>query len=325
MAESVTLDEVRRAAKALSAHVCRTPLRLSQPLSEHTGADVRLKLETMQDTGAFKLRGATYKLLCLDDEERSRGVVAVSTGNHGRGVAYAARRLGVRAAVFMSELVPNVKIEAIRALDAEVVIAGKNQDEAEEAALARVAEEGSIYVPPFDDPHVIAGQGTIGREIIDEAPDTDTIVVPLSGGGLIGGIAVAAKGMKPDIRIVGVSMEHGAAMVESQRAHKPVQVEEVPTLADSLGGGIGMNNAYTFDLVRDLVDELVLVSEDQIAEAMAWLYWNDRLVAEGAGAVGVAAVVNWLAGDLGKQAAIFVSGCNVDMRAFTDIVRKHKP
>ena len=323
MTLALSIAEIRQAATTIAPHVCRTPLRVSSGLSQYNGAEVLLKLETMQNTGAFKLRGATNKLLSLDDAERSAGVIAVSTGNHGRGVAFAAAKLGLRAVVCMSELVPTVKVEAIRALGAEMVITGKSQDEAEETALAMISELGLVYVSPFDDRHVIAGQGTIGLELMAAVPALDTIIVPVSGGGLIGGISVAAKALRPDVRIVGVTMDRGAAMYESIKVGKPVQVEEMVSLADSLGGGIGSNNRYTFDLVHALVDDMVLVTEAQIADAMAWLYWNERIVAEGAGAVGVAALLNGFAG--GGRTVAIVSGCNVDMTNFTEIVRERAP
>jgi len=325
MTATVTLDDITRAAEVITPHICRTPLRLSPGLSADTGTTILLKLETMQDTGAFKLRGATNKLLAMSEDERGRGVVAVSTGNHGRGVAFAARRLDVRAVICMSELVPAVKVEAIRAAGGEVIITGNSQDEAQETADRLIQDDGMVEVHPFDDPHVIAGQGTIGIELLREEPDLDTVVVPLSGGGLISGIALAIKSQHPGTRVIGVSMERGPAMYECQKAGKPIPVEEMSSLADSLGGGIGLNNAYTFAMVRDYVDDMVLVSEDQIAEAMAWLYWNDRIIAEGGGAVGVAALLNGKIDKLGEKAALVVSGCNVDMAKFTDIAARFAP
>ncbi len=317
---TVTMRDIYRARRLIGPLVRRTPLAPSPTLSALTGAAVHLKLETMQDTGAFKIRGATYKLMSLSEAERGRGVVTVSTGNHGRAVATAAKRLGVRAVICMSNLVPDNKVVSIRELGADVRIIGRSQDEAEVEAGRLVAEDGLVMVSPFDDPHVIAGQGTIGIELLEDLPEVDTVLVPLSGGGLIGGIALAIKTAAPEARVIGVSMDQGPAMYESQRAGKPVPVEEKPSLADCLGGGIGEDNRYTFDLVRDYVDDLLVVSEAQIAEAMAHVFHQERLVAEGGAVVGIAALLSGQANDLGDNVAVVVSGRNVDMKKFARIV-----
>jgi len=250
----------------------------------------------------------------------TKGVTCCSTGNHGRGVAYAARARGMRAVVCMSRLVPNAKVDGIRALGAEIRIAGESQDDAQVESRRLAQEEGLVEISPFDDPAVIAGQGTIGLELLAERPDLSTILIPLSGGGLAGGIAFAAKRIKPDIRIVGISMDRGAAMDASIKAGRPVEVTEVASLADSLGGGIGLENRFSFRLCRDHLDEVVLVTEEEIYRAMQVHYHEDRIVCEGASAVGAAAL---LAGKLGKidgQVASIVTGRNVDMNIFTDIV-----
>lgn len=316
----VTLSDVRAAQARLAGRVTRTPLRLSPYLSGRTGHPVRLKLETMQDTGAFKLRGATNALLSLSTEARAQGVLAVSTGNHGRGVAYAARILGIKCVVYMSELVPDVKVRAIRDLGAEVVITGRSQDEAEVVANARLARDGLTYIHPFDSAPVIAGQGTIGVEILEDMPDVANVLVPLSGGGLISGIAVAMKTLKPGVRIIGITMERGAAMVESLKAGKPVPVDEVESLADSLGGGIGLDNRHTFTMTQRYVDDTLLLSESEIAATMRTLFHEDRIVAEGGGAVGVGGLLSGRLTLADGPTAIVVSGCNVDMKRFLEIV-----
>lgn len=315
-----TLRDVHLARRRLSGLLRRTPLAESQSLSDRNAAPVRLKLESLQETGAFKLRGATNRLLCLSEEERHRGVVTASTGNHGRAVAFAARRLGMRAIVCLSELVPENKRQAIRALGAELRVIGRSQDEAGEEAERLVREEGLIYVPPFDDFDIIAGQGTLGLEIVEDFPEVEEVLVPLSGGGLIAGVALAVKGSLPGTRIVGISMERGPAMYHSLQAGKPVPVTEEESLADSLGGGIGLDNRFTFALVRDLVDEVVLLSEEEIASGMRHLFREERLVTEGGAAVGVAALLAAKAGGKGRATAVVVSGCNVDMDAFLSIV-----
>jgi threonine dehydratase len=319
MAE-MTQAAIWRARQAIAPFIQRTPLVRSEALSARLGRNVHLKLESLQTTGAFKLRGATNRILQLDDVERERGVVAVSTGNHARAVAHASRAQAVRAVVCMSPLVPANKVEAVRALGAEVQIVGRNQDEAEVVAKQLAAERGLTFVSPFDDPLVIAGQGTIGLELLEDLPALDAVLVPLSGGGLIGGIALALKSADPKIRVIGVSMERGPAMALSLAAGRPVAVEEEASLADSLGGGIGLDNRYTFALVRDLVDETVLVSEAEIAAAMRHCYWQERQIVEGGAAVGVAALLAGKSAPPGDNLVVLLSGGNVDMQRFTEIV-----
>ena len=318
--DHITLRDLYLARARIASGIRRTPLVASQSLSAPGSARISLKLETLQDTGAFKLRGATNFIRASGDAVRARGVVTVSTGNHGRAVAHAARRVGARAVICMSDLVPRNKREAIQALGAEVRIIGRSQDEAEVEAQRLVAEEGLTLVHPFDEPLVIAGQGTIGIEILEDQPEVDTVIVALSGGGLISGIALALKAANPGTRVVGVTMEQGAAMYESVHAGRPVEVEEAASLADSLGGGIGLENRYTFELTRALVNDYVLVSESEIARAMRHLYFNERVIAEGGGAVSVAAVLADKVPDLAGNVVCVVSGGNVAMAAFTRIV-----
>jgi threonine dehydratase len=312
MQDRLTLASVFAARRTISALALRTPVVRSEILSARLLHDILLKLETVQPTGAFKIRGAANALARRARELRSSGVVCASTGNHGRAVAHAARQLGIQATVCLSALVPEIKVRAIEALGAVVRRIGRSQDEAMLEVARLVAEEGMIEVPPFDDPAIIAGQGTIGLELMEEVSELDTIVVPLSGGGLAGGIALAAKAIKPSLRVIGVSMERGAAMQASLAVGRPVAVEEVASLADSLGGGIGGANRWTFDLCRRLLDDVVLVGEVEIYRAMAHLLREDRLVAEGAAAVGVAALLSGKIVPRGPTALI-VSGRNVDM------------
>jgi threonine dehydratase len=316
---SLDIGMIEAAREAIRGIAARTPLVAAPTLSAAARREVRLKLETTQAIGAFKLRGAANALSSLDAEQRRLGVVCASTGNHGRAVAYAARRLGVKATVCMSTLVPANKVEAIRALGAEVRICGDSQDEAQ-AAADQMAAEGLRDVSPFDDPDVIAGQGTIGLEILDDFPEVDSLVVPLSGGGLIGGIALAVKSRKPDVRVIGVSQERSPAMKLSIDAGRPVDVVEEATIADSLGGGIGLANRFTFDLVRRLVDDLALVSEQGIAAAMRRLFRDEGWVAEGAGAIGVAMLDPARLNALGDKVAVVVSGKNIAIDRFLAIV-----
>jgi threonine dehydratase len=312
MEDQPTLKDIRAAAQAIAGIAQRTPL-----VQSTFAGEVLFKLESLQPTGAFKLRGALNAMSKLDDAQKARGVTCASTGNHGRAVAYAAKRQGIHATVCLSNLVPDVKANAIEALGAEVRRCGATQDDAEREVRRLVAEEGFVDIPPFDHPDVIAGQGTIGLELLEDRPDLETLIVPMSGGGLIAGIALAAKSIKPSIRVIGVTMDRGAAMAESMAAGKLVDVDELPTLADSLSGGIP-GNRYTFSLCRELVDEAVLVTEQEIYRGMATLLLQEGLVAEGGAAVGYAAV---LAGKIepAGPTAIVISGRNVDMTRLCDI------
>jgi threonine dehydratase len=321
----ISLQAIYQARSAIAGTALRTPLVAAPALSARSDREVRLKLETTQPTGAFKIRGAANALAKLGRMERERGVICASTGNHGRAVAAAAARLGTRATVCMSSLVPGNKIAAIRALGAEVRIVGASQDEAQAEVDRLVAQNGKAEIPPFDHPDVIAGQGTIGLELLEDFPDLDTVIVPLSGGGLIAGIACAIKSAAPRARVVGVSMERGAAMHASLSAGRPVDVPEQCTLADSLGGGIGLGNRWTFEIVRELVDDVVLVSEARIAAAMRALFLEEGWVAEGAGAIGLALLEDPIQATLGDRVAIVVSGRNIDMTRFQEVVAMAAP
>jgi threonine dehydratase len=320
MDEMPTLQDVYRARRAIGGRIRRTPLADSPSLRRLVGSPVHLKLDHLQITGSFKLRGATNAILQLSTEQREKGVVGVSTGNHGRGLAFAARQAGVRAVICMSRLVPRNKIDGIKALGAEVRIVGVSQDEAQGEVDRLVAEHGMAMLPPFDHPDIIAGQGTLGLEILEDLPEVETVIVPLSGGGLIAGVARAVKSASPRIRMVGVTMERGCAMYQSQKAGAPVQVEELPTLADALGGGIGQDNRYTFSMVRELVDDLLLVTEEQIADAIRHAYLEEKQVIEGSGAVGIAALRAGMVERPGTTAVV-VSGCNIDMALHARLIR----
>lgn len=315
---TLSLADILRARQVIRGVADATPFVPSPFMSARCGQDFLLKLENMQPIGAFKLRGAYNAVMALP--EATAGVTCCSTGNHGRGVAYAAAKRGLRAVICMSELVPKAKVDGIRALGAEVVIVGTSQDDAWADSQRLVAAEGLVEIAPFDDPHVIAGQGTIGLEMMEARPDLDTLLVPLSGGGLAAGVALAAKSIKPDVRVIGISMDRGAAMHASIAAGRPVEVAEVPSLADSLGGGIGMQNRYSFALCRDYLDDIILVTEDEIRDAMQVLFFEDRIVAEGACVVGIAAM---LAGKLPAPegpVATIITGRNLDMRLFHRIM-----
>lgn len=314
----VSLADIHAAAKVIRGVADATPLVPSPFMSAQTGADFLLKLENMQPIGAFKIRGAMNAVAALGPDVA--GVTCVSTGNHGRGVAYAAAQRGMRAVICMSSLVPQAKVDGIKALGAEVRTIGVSQDEAQVETDRLVAEEGLAEISPFDDPHVIAGQGTIGLEIMAARPDIETLLIPVSGGGLASGIALAAKAIKPGIKVIGISMDRGAAMHASLEAGKPVEVEEVASLADSLGGGIGMQNRWSMAMCRDLLDDLVLVTEEEIYHAMQVLYYEDRIVAEGACVVGIAALLAGKLPPLAGPVATIITGRNLDMAMFHRIM-----
>lgn len=319
-----TLRDIYLARQRIYPLARRTPLlhslALSTLLSAESETAVTLKLETVQEIGAFKIRGAANKILSLTPDQQARGVVTVSTGNHGRGVAYVAQQLGIRAVVCVPEQVLASKKAAIEQLGAELLVAGVTQEEAEAAALHLVEREGLTMIHPFDDPHIIAGQGTIGLELLQERPSLSSVVIPLSGGGLLAGIGLALKTADPHLRVIGVSMERGPVMYHSLQAGHPVQMEELPTLADSLQGGIGLDNRYTFRLVKQLVDEVILVSEAEIAAAMVFAFRQHHLVLEGGAAVGVAALLSGKAANLGEETAVILSGGNVDLHKFMELV-----
>lgn len=312
------LTAIRAAQKRIAGVADNTPLIPSPYMSRIAGHDFLMKMEIMQPIGSFKLRGALSAVMALPDDVR--GVTCCSTGNHGRGVTYSANLRGMRAVICMSNLVPPAKVDAIRAMGADVRIIGKSQDEAMHESRRLCETEGLVEISPFDDPHVIAGQGTIGLELLQQRPDLKTLLVPLSGGGLAAGVAAAAKGINPAIRVIGISMDGGAAMHTSLQAGTPVEVPEYPSLADSLGGGIGLQNRLSFPLCRDLLDATILVTEEEIRHAMQVLFFEDRIVAEGASVVGQAAM---LAGKLplpDGPVATIVTGRSLDMQTFLKIV-----
>ena len=317
----VDLINCYKARQRISSYIRRTPLIFSPSFSQATGANVWFKLECMQRTGSFKLRGAANRILQLDESHRKLGIVAVSSGNHGRAVAYMANQLGLKAIVCLCDLVPRNKVEAISRYGAEVRIVGHSQDDAQVEADRLVEEEGMTWIAPYDDPEIIAGQGTILLEVVEEMPDIDFIVAPLSGGGLVSGIAIAAKSMSPSMKVIGASMDQHPGMVESLKVGRPVTVPEHSSLADSLGGSIGLNNRYTFPIVRDFMDDAVLVAEDELAPAMKRLLHDEGLVIEGGSAVAVAALLKGgLGAAEGKNVVVVISGRNIAMDRFRQAV-----
>jgi threonine dehydratase len=312
-----TLADIERAAVRIDGIAIHTPLVEAPGL----GVGTKLKVETLQPTGSFKVRGAASRIIALDDPARRRGVVTASTGNHGRAVAFVAAHLGIPAAVCVSAAVPAGKVAALEAMGCELVIGGNSQTEALANANELVTERGMTLVHPFDDPEVIAGQGTIGLEIHASLPSCETVLVPLSGGGLAAGVAIGLKALNPAIRVVGVSMRRGAVMAASLDAGAPVEMPEQPTLADSLQGGIGLENQYTFRIVQRLVDEVILVDEPQIWAGMRFALDQHRLVLEGGAAVGIAALL--VQPNLASQDTVVVcTGSNVEAQHLAELAEE---
>jgi threonine dehydratase len=317
-----TLDDIRHGAKRIEGVATRTPMVPSFGLSGARDAEVRIKLETTQPTRAFKVRGAANVILSHDSIDPGKGVVTYSTGNHGRAVAYVASTLGMPATVCMSHNTTADKQESLRTMGATVRLVGESQDEAAELARG-LEDQGALLVDPINDPVTTAGQGTIGLEIVEDWPEVDTVVVPVSGGALMAGVAQAVKSLSPGTRVVGVSMDRGAAMYESLQAGHPVAIPEVESLADSLQGGITRENHHSFEMVRDLVDDLVLVTEEEIGVAMAEAVIEERLVLEGAGATPIAAFINRDRDLFGAHVALVATGAMVDNVTLTRLVAQH--
>lgn len=301
------------ARRAVAPFVIDTPLLWDPLLTARLGRDVYLKLENLQITGSFKVRGAANRMVHLTEPERARGVVACSSGNHGRAVAHVARVLGIDATVCVPEWTDPVKLSAMTADGATVVLAGTSYDEAAERAEHIRADEERTLIHPFDDPWIIAGQGTLGAEIVEALPDVAEIVVPLSGGGLAGGVAYAAKDLRPTVTITAASAERAAVMLASLKAGKPIDVPEEPTIASALAGGIGLDNRYSFVWVRDGIDRHVALTEESILDAMSYALRSLHMVVEGGGAVALAAVLSdeWTMISEAGPLVIVVSGGNL--------------
>ncbi|MEN1967477.1 hydroxyectoine utilization dehydratase EutB [Lentibacillus sp. N15] len=316
----VVLRDIWKARQRIASIVQKTPLIFSPALSEATGTSVYLKLENINVTGSFKIRGAANKMLSLTPEQRKRGVTTFSTGNFGLSVAYLAKKLEIDATICISRRVPNAKKEQLKRSGAHLEMIGESQDDAEQHSYRLEKEQGLTVVHPFDDPEIIAGQGTIGLELLDDLPEVDTVIGGLSGGGLHSGLGVALKETDPVIQILGLSSAKGAAMYHSIQAGKPITVQEEDTLADSLLGGIGMNNRYTFAMVQQYVDDIVLLNEEEIAQGMAFMFTNHRMAIEGAAASGIGAILNHRL-KLGSNVVIVISGGSVDSSVILGIAK----
>jgi threonine dehydratase len=317
----LTLSDVEAARGRVEGVARHTPLERSRTFSEMSGADVRLKLENLQRTGAFKIRGAMNRIATLSDAEREAGVITASAGNHAQGVALAAQRAGVDATVVMPKFAPVSKVKATRGYGASVRLEGVDYDEAQAAAHELEREEGRTYVHAFDDPVVMAGQGTLGLEIVDDCPELDTVVVPIGGGGLISGVAVAVKERLSDVRVVGVQAEGAASAAKSLEAGEVVEIDSVDTIAD----GIATRSVgeQTLGIMAEYVDEVVAVDDREIALALTLLLERSKTLVEGAGAVALAAVLSEaFEYDDGETIVTALCGGNIDLNRLGTVVRR---
>ena len=316
----LTLADVVAARDRLRDSIYYSPCPHSQMLSALTGQQVYLKLENLQMTGSFKERGALNRIAMLTPEQASRGVIAASAGNHAQGVAYHATKRGIRALIVMPQTTPLVKVTATREFGAEVLLHGANYDEAFAEAMRLCAEQGLTFIHPFDDMHVMAGQGTIGLELLEQVPELEAVVVPIGGGGLIAGIACAVKESRPTVRIVGVQTERLPSMAAAVDAHQPVTIDPATTIAD----GIAVRRAGTLTLpvIEQYVDDIVTVDEDEIASAILMLLEREKTLAEGAGAAGLAALLQHRTSLQGTRTAVLVAGGNIDVTLLSRIIER---
>jgi threonine dehydratase len=316
----ISLADVQAARERLRGAIYYSPCPHSQMLSALTGQQIYLKLENLQMTGSFKERGALNRIATLTLEQAAQGVVAASAGNHAQGVAYHATKRGIRSVIVMPLATPLVKVTATRGFGAEVVLHGANYDEACEEATRICTAQGMTFIHPFDDPVVMAGQGTIGLELLEQVPQLQAVVVPIGGGGLIGGIACAIKESRPDIRVIGVQTSRLPSMVVAVEQHHPVTLESATTIAD----GIAVRRAgdVTFPVVERYVDEIVTVDEDEIASAILVLLEREKTLAEGAGATALAALIQKKTTLTSEHTAVLVCGGNIDVTLLSRIIER---
>lgn len=317
---NISLADVQAARERLCGAIYYSPCPHSQMLSALTGQQIYLKLENLQMTGSFKERGALNRIATLTPEQAARGVVAASAGNHAQGVAYHATKRGIRARIVMPLATPLVKVTATRNFGAEVILHGANYDEACDEATRICDAEGMTFIHPFDDPIVMAGQGTIGLELLEQVPELQAVVVPIGGGGLIGGIACAIKESRPDIRVIGVQTSRLPSMAAAVEQHHPVTLDSATTIAD----GIAVRRAgdVTFPVVDKYVDEIVTVDEDEIASAILVLLEREKTLAEGAGATALAALIQKKTTLQAEHTAVIVSAGNIDVTLLSRIIER---
>jgi threonine dehydratase len=316
----VTLKDIQAAQETIHAAVDLTPCKYSEYLTVLAGAEIHLKLENLQRTGSFKIRGALHKLSRLGPEERGRGVIAASAGNHAQGVARAAQDLGIRAAIVMPEATPITKVEATTSAGAEVVLHGDTFDDAMSMARSLATERRLTMIHPFDDADVIAGQGTVGLEMLQQLPQLGVVIVPVGGGGLISGMAIALKTLRPTLRVIGVEAEHAASALLSRQAGKVVELNTIKTIAEGIA--VKRIGELTFDCIEAYVDDLITVSDEDIAAAILISMERIRVVVEGAGAAALAALLSQKVDLRGVCTGVVISGGNIDVQMVAKIIEK---
>jgi threonine dehydratase len=322
VSETISLKEIWQARKRISSNVQKTPLIYSPMLSEISSANIYLKLENLHPSDSFKIRGAANKLLTLTATEKEKGVTTFSTGNFGRSVAYIANKLGIASTICISNRVPEAKVKALQKTGANIEIAGTSQDEAEQRCYELEEKQGLTVVHPFDDPYIITGNGTIGLEILEELPEVNMVISGLSGGGLLSGLGIAIKTANGDSKITGISTNRGAAMYESIQAGKPVMVKEEDTLADSLLGGIGQDNQYTFELVKKYADNIVLANENEIADGIGFMNDEHNMAVEGAAAAGIGTILHGKI-PVKSNTVIVISGSSINTEVLLDVTKHY--
>lgn len=315
----ITLRDIEDARKTIRDHVNKTPLIRSQFLSDVCAGDVYLKLENAQVTNSFKIRGAINRMMKLSAEERKRGIIAASSGNHAQAIGIGAEKLHLKATVIVPENCPKIKVEKIKRHKVKLILHGEIYDVTEQYARELAKEEGLTFISAYNDPFVVAGQGTVGLEILEDLPAVDTIIVPVSGGSLISGIAIAAKSIRPSIEILGVQPETTPAMYYSLKAGKIIDVEMQDTIADGLSGNIE-KGSITFEIIQRYVEEVLLYDEETIRKTIRVLWEKERQVAEGSGAISIAPIMNSGQRFAGKRTVAVISGGNIDKGVFQDIL-----
>lgn len=317
-----TFQDVLIAANRLKGRINETPLMYSDQLSTDTGAEVFIKMEALQKTGSFKVRGALNKIDALTAEEQERGVITASAGNHAQAVAYASTLKGISAQIVVPTTTPQTKLEGIKRYGGDLIVHGDLYDEAEEHALQLAEETGRVFINAFEDDLVVAGQGTAGLEALLEQPDADILLVPAGGGGLLCGVALVAKAINPNIKVIGIQTDTSPPWYYSFKAGKLVDVEYAPSYAEGLHGGITAGN---FDLAKGIVDDIVLVTEDEVAKAMYWMAKQHHLMLEGSAVVGIAALQKGIIPDVtGKKVITIATGSNVDLGRLAQFYTKYE-